>query len=176
MLVSLQARSMLSASDLVLLQQEQYRHDQRNHSDITCLSKMDRMQHYGLHFAKYVGRLARGPAESKSIGRTITDTALICLSAANTLEQRLDNCIPAGWRSHVQSGDLVCTFADAAGRFADACEKMDHLEEFLSIARTANEDIIKWVLSSAEDHEFDLLTSIRARRKELSDKRFYISD
>ena len=43
---------------LLRLQREQYRHDQRNHSDIACLAKSERLKHYGLHFAKYVGRLA----------------------------------------------------------------------------------------------------------------------
>lgn len=77
--------------DLLRLQREQYAHDKRNHSDILTLSKNDRLKHYGLHFAKYVGRLARGNDEPKSIERTIVDTCLVCLSAANTLHQKLSD-------------------------------------------------------------------------------------
>jgi len=64
---------MLSISELPRLQREQFHHDKRNHSDIFCLSKHDRLKHYGLHFAKYVGRLARGPAEPKPSNQTLGD-------------------------------------------------------------------------------------------------------
>ena len=53
-------------NDLTRMQKEQYRHDMRNHSEILCLHKTERLKHYGLHFAKYVGRLARESAEPKS--------------------------------------------------------------------------------------------------------------
>ena len=165
----------ISADVLLRLQREQYRHDQRNHSDIACLHKQDRLKHYGLHFGKYVGRLARGDAEVHPVDRTITDTILICLSAANTLHQRLDKCISRKLPSTGQM-DQLRSFADAAGRFADACEKIDHLEEFTSIARTANEDILNWVISSAEARGLNLQAAIRKRRAELTDKQFYVTD
>src|SRR5258707_1695287 len=82
---------MYQANDLLRLQREQYAHDRRNHSDILHLSKSDRLKHYGLHFAKYVGRLARGTEEQKSLERTVVDTFLVCLSAANTLHQELSS-------------------------------------------------------------------------------------
>jgi len=66
--------------------------------------------------------------------------------------------------------------ADAAGRFADACEKIDHLEEFLPIARSANQDVLAWALAISEERELDLRASIKARRAELSDRQFYITD
>jgi hypothetical protein len=160
---------------LVTLQKEQFRHDQRNHSDILCLSKSDRLKHYGLHFAKYVGRLARGSSELKAIEQTITDTALVCLSAANTLHQRLDDSVLAEPRLTVQI-DPLRPLADAAGRFADACEKIDHLEEFLPTARVANIDILRWVFSVADEREFDIRSAIAARRKDLAERQFYISD
>ena len=119
---------MQTASDLLRLQCEQYSHDRRNHSDILNLSKTDRLKHYGLHFAKYVGRLARGKDEVKSVERTIVDTFLVCLSAANTLHQELNS---TSLQSDLQAkeNDPVYILADAAGRFADACEKVDHMEE-----------------------------------------------
>jgi len=78
---------MFSDADMLRLQQDQHRHDQRNHTDILHLSKSDRLKHYGLHFAKYVGRLARGSAEPIPYERTLVDTVLVSLSAANTLHQ-----------------------------------------------------------------------------------------
>jgi hypothetical protein len=132
---------MYQANVLLRLQREQYAHDQRNHSDILHLSKTDRLKHYGLHFAKYVGRLARGVDEAKSVERTVVDTFLVSLSAANTLHQEL-NCIKWSDRASGKQVDPVYLLADVAGRFADACEKIDHMEEFVPIARQANADSV----------------------------------
>ena len=165
----------LSAAELAQLQREQYVHDQRNHFDIICLPKPDRLKHYGLHFAKYVGRLARGDFEIQSVERTVTDTALVCLSAANTLHQRLDKSERTKQVLDLQI-DMMRPLADAAGRFADACEKIDHLEDFLPIARRANEDILKWILAVAGERQLDLQAAIRARRGELAERQFYIAN
>ena|ERR1700691_721418 len=80
---------MLGGDELLRMQREQFRHDERNHKDILCLPKPDRLKHYGLHYAKYVGRLARGSAEEKSNEQTLIDVILVTLSAANTLLQDL---------------------------------------------------------------------------------------
>lgn len=161
--------------DLLRLQREQYNHDRRNHSDILSLSKTDRLKHYGLHFAKYVGRLARGPDEQKSVDRTVVDTFLVCLSAANTLHQEIGlACSSVATTSN--KIDSVYVFADAAGRFADACEKIDHMEEFIPIALEANMDVLRWVMTVALDRHIELEPAIKARRKELAARQFYISD
>src|SRR5205823_4710500 len=80
---------MLGRDELQRMQREQFRHDERNHKDILCLPKPDRLKHYGLHYAKYVGRLARGSAEGKTDEKTLVDAILVALSAANTLLQDL---------------------------------------------------------------------------------------
>lgn len=163
---------MIDPDAILKLQQDQFRHDQRNHSDIACLPKPDRLKHYGLHYAKYVGRIARDD-ETKPLSRTIVDTGLVCLSAANTLHQRLDRC----HNSHaVPSVNLATSLADAAGRFADACEKQDHMEEFLVQAKDANCDIFLWVLFAAESERMDLMAAISSRRAELRERAFYIKD
>lgn len=161
--------------DLLRLQREQYAHDKRNHSDILTLSKNDRLKHYGLHFAKYVGRLARGNDEPKSIERTIVDTCLVCLSAANTLHQKLSDTHVCARERKAQI-DPVYVLADAAGRFADACEKIDHMEEFVPIARQANVDVMSWVLTAASERCLNLEHSLGARRKELAQRQFYVVD
>src|SRR5437868_2156427 len=80
---------MISPSDMANLQRAQYAHDMRNHFDILSLHKNDRLKHYGLHFAKYVGRLARETDEPKPTERTVLDAILVSLSTANTLHQDL---------------------------------------------------------------------------------------
>lgn len=156
-------------------QSAQHKHDQRNHSDIACLHKTDRLKHYGLHFAKYVGRLARGESDPISMERTIVDTALVCLSAANTLHQKLD--IPGDNLVHKDlENDNFKPLADAAGRFADACEKIDHMEEFVEMARTSNQDILNWVFSARATNDLDIEAAMKSRRSELANRQFYILD
>jgi len=166
---------MLSSNQLGQLQKEQHSHDMRNHLDIVSLHKTERLKHYGLHFAKYVGRLARESVEIKPIDRTLIDTLLISLSAANTLHQNLANeDFPA--KKIRNQVDPLRSFADAAGRFADACEKIDHLEDFLPIARQANQDIVGWIFSMANERKTDLVSGVHRRRKELAERHFYIED
>jgi hypothetical protein len=165
----------ISSDDLARLQCEQHSHDLRNHFDIISLHKTDRLKHYGLHFAKYVGRLARESAEPKPIERTLVDTLLVGLSAANTLHQDLskENCVLSGVADQV---DPWRTFADAAGRFADACEKIDHMEEFVPLARKANIDIVNWIVGAAASRNFSLKKAVCVRREELAARQFYIKD
>ena len=162
-----------SADDLGVMQCEQHSHDMRNHFDILALHKNDRLKHYGLHYSKYVGRLARGKAEPKPVERTVVDTLLVALSAANTLHQDIRK---ANIATDLATGDLFRAFADAAGRFADACEKIDHMEEFLPIAKSANIDILGWILAAARQHDIDLTDAVDIRRKELSERAFYITE
>jgi hypothetical protein len=158
---------------LLSWQREQFCHDQRNHSDIASLHKTDRIKHYGLHFAKYVGRLARGSVDPIAVERTIVDTALVCLSAANTLHQKLD--FPNDNQLHKNlENDNIKPLADATGRFADACEKIDHMEEFVSMARHSNQDILCWVFAATEYNKLDLYPALLARRAELAERQFYI--
>jgi hypothetical protein len=164
----------VSIAELLRLQREQHSHDKRNHADILCLPKPDRLKHYGLHFAKYVGRLARGIDEPKSIERTIVDTFLVGLSAANTLHQDLSSANVSTCRSN--QIDPIYTLADAAGRFADACEKIDHLEEFMPIARQANIDVLKWTIEHAAERNVDLEAAVKCRRRELVARQFYVAD
>jgi hypothetical protein len=175
MIRGLNEGQMLSANDLKHLQRQQYAHDMRNHFDIISLHKNDRLKHYGLHFAKYVGRLAREAAEPKPVERTLVDTLLVVLSTANTLHQDLSNQASQMGGKHSQI-DPLRVFADAAGRFADACEKIDHLEEFVPMAKAANWDVLRWVLTTAEERNIDLSGAATARRRELAARHFYIAD
>jgi hypothetical protein len=167
--------AMFAVDDILELQREQFRHDRRNHFDILSLHKNDRLKHYGLHYCKYVGRLARGVDEPKTVEQTIVDTALVCLSAANTLHQRLGSSVSEKSCRQDQI-DPLRLFADAAGRFADACEKIDHVEEFIPQAREANADIFRWLVTFADSQQIDFRARIALRRKELAERPFYIPD
>lgn len=164
---------MISPSEIAKQQRAQYAHDMRNHFDILSLHKYDRLKHYGLHFAKYVGRLARGSDELKPVERTLIDALLVSLSAANTLHQDLshENLVLDQQSPQV---DPLRTLADACGRFADACEKIDHMEDFLPIAKKANRDIMLWLVREADERNVALQSEIQKRRQELADRHFYI--
>ncbi|WP_172297756.1 hypothetical protein [Pseudoruegeria sp. HB172150] len=153
--------------DFLEAQKAQHEHDLRNHFDILSLHKVDRLKHYGLHFAKYVGRLARGNLEEKPYSVTLTDAYLVCLSAANTLHQRLEH------NSSLDQKEFL-DFASSAGRFCDACEKVDHLEEFVQLARTSNQEVMEYLISASSCAGIDVNELAKNRRLELRDRHFYI--
>ena len=146
-------------------QRNQNAHDLANHFDIASMSRIDRLKHYGLHFAKYAGRLARGGAEVKTREETIVDAFLVSLSAANSLNQLLPE-ISVEKDTTISPTDLE--FIDHSGRFADACEKIDHLEGFLESACEANASIYRWVIASAVHSGMDIDHLSTERREALS--------
>lgn len=154
--------------NLLEWQRDQYAHDMRNHFDILSLHKQERIRHYAGHFAKYVGRVARGKDEKKPVSQTLIDGILVCLSAANTLHQHL-SYTPK--RSNV---DFFYRFADAAGRFNDASEKIDHLEPFVDAARTSNQDIFDCLVDEAFEVKIELPAALDSRRAELRARQFFI--
>ena len=151
-------------------QQDQQEHDLRNHFDILSLSRPDRLKHYGLHFAKYAGRFARGGVEAKSRTETLVDAFLVALSAANALNQALPEVVFVK-ENREELSDL--TFTDQAGRFADACEKIDHLEDFRMIALDANVALVDWIMRSATVAGLDLDALVDERRQQLARRPVY---
>lgn len=149
-------------------QRDQYAHDMRNHFDILSLHKQDRLKHYAMHFAKYAGRLARGSKEEKPKERTFVDCMLVCLSAANTLHQKLTVS------SSKSNDSLLIRLTDAAGRFNDATEKIDHLEPFLDIAKTGNQDIFDALVDFASQEAIDIDQILAERRMQLKERQFFI--
>jgi hypothetical protein len=152
--------------DLLKQQQLQYKHDIQHHFDVISMSRSDRIKHYGLHFAKYAGRLARKEREVKTREQTIVDAMLVSLSAANALNQKLS------LQATTTSVDDL-EFTDFAGRFADACEKIDHLEDFRIIALEANSDISGWLVSAALLFQMDLDRGLAERRAQLASRAVY---
>jgi hypothetical protein len=161
----------MQQTDVQALQVSQHQHDLQNHFDIVALHRADRIKHYGLHFAKYAGRLARGELEQKALEATLADALLVALSAANALNQRLQAA--PFWHQHDNEQASLARFVDASGRFADACEKTDHLEEYRAIALDANEDIVSWILKKAKESHIDLIEIVEARRAQLRLRQVY---
>jgi hypothetical protein len=154
-------------------QRAQHEHDLKNHFDIVSLSRQDRLKHYGLHFAKYAGRFARGTAEVKTRKETLVDAFLVVLSAANALNQALTEPQDGSQGGEAPS-DLA--FTDQAGRFADACEKIDHLEEFRAIALAANAALSEWLMCSAAAAGLDLDALVDERRRQLARRQVYAQE
>jgi hypothetical protein len=154
-------------------QRAQHEHDLKNHFDIVSLSRQDRLKHYGLHFAKYAGRLARGAAEVKTRKETLVDAFLVVLSAANALNQTLTDRSDDLDNREAPS-DLA--FTDHAGRFADACEKIDHLEEFRGIALAANAALSEWIMRRAMADGLDLDALVEERRAQLARRQVYAQE
>ncbi|WP_430262235.1 hypothetical protein [Neorhizobium sp. DAR64862/K0K3] len=154
-------------------QRAQHEHDLKNHFDILSLSRQDRLKHYGLHFAKYAGRFARGTSEVKTRRETLVDAFLVVLSAANALNQALADLEHDSPVAEVPT-DLA--FTDHAGRFADACEKIDHLEEFRAIALAANAGLSEWLFCSAAAVGLDLDALIDERRQQLARRQVFAQE
>lgn len=151
-------------------QQDQFEHDRKSHTDILYLHKLERLKHYGLHFAKYVGRLAKGPESDIPLEQTLLDTLLISLSSANALSLMLR-------RAPIKRRDsLTIDFACAVGDYCDAVEKFDHFEEALEKLKTANLEIFSISLEEAERLRLNVPARLQSRRNELRKRAFFVPD
>lgn len=110
------------------LQREQFEHDETYHREISRLSVQDRLRHMALHFAKYAGQLWGSSLTESARSRTVTDVLIIATSVANILNLRLAE------RAYESETDVAVDFrlrlSVLAGEFANACEKLDHLEAY----------------------------------------------
>lgn len=157
-----------AATILSRLLLEQREHDERAHRDVYYLSYPRRLTHLTLHLAKYSGRLAGSGAKPELVSRTLVDSFIIALSAAELL--RLD--IPASLlvkgiepdevtgleqlggllaRGYPESTSVVDWYfrqlATHAGRLAKALESLDHLER-LEYRRMMEESVAEVLIAS----------------------------
>jgi len=164
----------MQGSSWFLEQQKlQFSHDSTYHQDIHCLCRNDRLKHYALHFAKYCGRLERDN-NPESVKKTLADYTLIALSAANTLGDNLSKVEINASSTPLSVGDVKPILVDEVGRFCDACEKIDHAEEFLTLAKPANRRILQTLSALSLGLQVNLDSLVSARRAELRDRAFYI--
>jgi hypothetical protein len=174
------------------LQERQCRHDRQFHRDIFCSSYVNRMRHLVFHFAKYVGRLAElSPEADYHLQRTLADTFIISLSAADLLNVRIaKSLVPDGYhgsirdlskhladkqRLHIKDSSVVWFFRALAidvGRMAKVCEAHDHLEAFdyQNILRQSVLSIVRSCFITAGATANNLESLVRARWKEVENK------
>jgi hypothetical protein len=133
------------------LQREQFEHDERFHREIARLNVHARLNHMALHFCKYTGQFATvcASSDAKLRARTITDSFIISLCSANTLNFNLGEHVAPNLGISSTIRDIGIYLAETvdrsakkddswlfsahamqAGKMARACEKIDHLEAF----------------------------------------------
>jgi len=120
--------------DLAELQSGQQRHDEAAHREILDLSKSRRLSHYTLHFAEYAGTLfkARRSGDQEVAARVLTDSLIIALACANTLEVDLQGECSGFTVVHASYLELLLQFVEVVGEMAKACETFDHPAEGFS--------------------------------------------
>lgn len=188
---------MSNSTDIFELQRRQKAHDQEYHYDIYTLSYPKRMNHYALHFSKYVGRLSRKYPNSDQrktqIKKTIADCFIVALAAANTLDidlsERLSNKTSvyhadgAGSSAYKPStaepvideeiqDRLFADLADPAGRISNVMESLDHMEgmDTRGILETEIVNIVTILKDSAEYSGVDLDNLLDERWQEIEDE------
>lgn len=164
---------------ILALQHAQLRHDERYHRDILLLSVSDRMKHFTLHFAKYVGYLveALDQNDQDQYKKVLVDAFIIGLASANTLnidlgklvdERRepmpedLHNLGRAIRRELGRPEDdrmwIVKQLARQTARLSKACESLDHVESYPY--RTVMEDAVvglfKIILAEQSEQYMDI--------------------
>jgi len=160
---------MSESADLIDLQKRQHNHDKEHHQDIFNTSYPDRMNHYVLHFSKYVGRLSENnPDEQKPteyLEKTISDCFIVALASANTLnldihqqiQQRhgIDGDTPEVIARELNQVDeidriddirtwLFNELAKPAGEMSNAMESLDHMEA-MAVRETLEEQTMNIV-------------------------------
>ena len=184
-----------AAHELLQLQIEQFKHDEVYHREIARLTVQHRLNHYALHFAKYVGRLAvcYDGADRQQLCLTVVDSFIISLATANSLNLEiascLDECQPEMqpdlsdlaavlWRhgnsSELSVPEMIRAFALPVGLMAKACEAVDHLEgiPFRQTVREALVEIVKTTIAFSHPLEIELPTATRDRLRGVKERFF----
>lgn len=182
---------------LIDLQKRQQEHDKGFHQDIFNISYPDRMNHYVLHFSKYVGRLSKEYSDEKrrteQLEKTLADSIIVALAAANTLNLDLrkelqDNFEIDSEEAAAIAEDLNQTneiedseevqywlfnqMAAPAGRMANAMESLDHMEP-MNVRQILEEEtvqILSDLLIATDKIGTDLETLLDERWTEIEEE------
>jgi hypothetical protein len=181
------------------LQREQFEHDERFHREIARLDIAMRLKHLALHFCKYTGQFAavvHNPENAALRSRTITDSFIISLCSANTLNFSLSEHVAPDFEEEATLRDLglhlarhsyptaklddawlMSTHAIHVAKMAAACEKIDHLEAFpfRDELQKAVLRLSQIALIAAAVNDLDLLTAVRERRGEIRARSSFLS-
>lgn len=185
------------ATGFLDLQKRQQKHDQGHHQDIFTLPYPERMNHYVLHFSKYVGRLSHDYANEdvreEQVEKTIADSFIVGLAAANTLNLDMQNELEAKfgpkadvvseWVVELNPTDeikdseelqdwLFTHMATPTGRMSNAMESLDHMEP-VNVREILEEDtveIISHLLIAAGNLTTDLEILLDERWTEIEEE------
>ena len=97
-------------------QRNQFRHDELHHQDVFCLSRNDRLKHFGLHFAKYCGRLARnfpGLEENEFLMRAVNASGQFCDAC-----EKIDHAEPFLESAKASNREILFLLSSIANRKA----------------------------------------------------------
>jgi hypothetical protein len=172
------ARKLLSS--LVQLQREQLCHDQLAHPDILHLMPPAKLLHFTLHFAKYVGAIARAHRlnDSASERRALTDSFVIALASANALKANLQLCMSSIEIGTKEIGKVfVSRYVELVGVLAKANEARDHYEDHPShqVSVRAVTDLVTLIIQYAELINFDLDAAVHVRWAEVEQQAAFLN-
>lgn len=188
----------MSDSTMLLdLQRRQHEHDKGFHQDIFNTSYPDRMNHYVLHFSKYVGRLAKSYTDESDqrhqIEKTLADSVIVSLAAANTLNLDLRDELEKEFdiksngvlsisselnqSSHSMSLDevqdwLFTQMAVPTGEMSNAMESLDHMEPMnvRQVLEDKTVEIVSLLLIASDELETSLVDLLDDRWIEIEDE------
>jgi hypothetical protein len=184
---------------MLVLQREQFEHDERFHREISRLPIHARLNHMALHFCKYTGQLATliRSKDDQLRAKTITDSFIISLCSANALNFDLSKAVAPILANSATLHDLghylveklssdtelddnwlLITHAREAAKMARACEKIDHLEEY-PFRREIQDAVVllcQTALMAAFVNDLDLEDAVHKRREEIRDRATFISE
>jgi len=177
------------------LQGRQREHDIRAHQDIYYLPYPDRIKHLTFHVSKYAGRLAKGHPADIEFNRTLVDTFVITLSAAEVLRidfaEVLNKWTDVGKHASLISLGLALREQDCSmdnlqewyfrklayvgGRMSKACESLDHMEAipYRDILREAVIDLCHATLVVSATLSSDLITAVGQRWEDIELHRIF---
>jgi len=168
---------------LYALQLRQLEHDEKYHKDVVILPLAERIKHMTLHYAKYVAYFIEAIDQNDSLRMSgiLTDTFIISLATANTLNQSIGvnykdtKSMDLQHLGSIFSSELgikseddfgfVKAFARETGLLAKTCESWDHLESvsFRDLMLQSNLAIFKIVVAEAAICELNLLELYNTR-------------
>ncbi len=175
---------------LIDLQKSQYKHDKEHHQDIFNISYPDRMNHYVLHFSKYVGRFSEEYSDEhelrEHLEKTLSDSFIVALAAANTLnldiyqqmQQRhgIDAETPERVAEQLNQLDEINNIKDIqqwlfrelampAGEMANAMESLDHMEpmDVRQVLEEETMNIIEYILIASDLMSVDVGSLVEDR-------------
>lgn len=188
---------MTQETGLIDLQKQQVTHDRHHHHDIYTLPHPLRMNHYALHFSKYVGRLSEEysneEARQRHLEKTLADSFIVVLASANTLnldlQEELESTFDATSSTlsklaqefgqkidPVDNGELqqwwFSEYAGPAGEMSNAMESRDHMEPLnvRGVFENQTVEILAILLTAAGNLSVDLEQLIQGRWTEIEEE------